>query len=430
MIFWLLVAAAALAAALAMALPLLRRPVSASSESVRGLAVYKDQLAEIARDRASGLMSDAEAAAARTEIERRILKSAEAPSASPTADAGARMLLAGLVIGAIPAGALALYLALGSPNAPATLPAVAIDDSLSPDALAEFAQTLLAQNRAADAARALTRAAAKAPQRADLRSQLGEALVAADNGQVGEAARAAFRETLAFDARDPRARFYLGLARAQDGDAAGAVDDWLALEAEAAPDAPWLALLAERLQAAAAEAGIDLTARRGARPARGPSAADMAAAEKMSPAERQQMVRGMVDGLAQRLEENPGDIEGWRRLARAREVLGDQPGVIEALRRATLAAPERVDLLVDYGRALHPPGTAAETIAPEFIVLMRRVLALDPNNAEALFFVGEAEARAGNPTEARVHWERLLARIDPKEPLHRMIGERLKTLAP
>ena len=64
------------------------------------------------------------------------------------------------------------------------------------------------------------------------------------------------------------------------------------------------------------------------------------------------------------------------------------------------------------------------------MTLMRRILALDPNNAEGLFFVGEAEARAGNAAEARALWGRLLARVDPKEPLYKMIDERLKKLDP
>jgi cytochrome c-type biogenesis protein CcmH len=148
----------------------------------------------------------------------------------------------------------------------------------------------------------------------------------------------------------------------------------------------------------------------------------------MAPSDRQQMIRLMVEGLAQRLEDNPGDVEGWQRLARARRVLGEEAGAIEALRRATEAAPTRLDVLLEYARALHPPGSPPEAVTPDLILLMRRILALDPNNPEGLFFVGEAEARAGNAGEARALWGRLLARVDPKEPLYKMIDERLKKL--
>jgi cytochrome c-type biogenesis protein CcmH len=60
----------------------------------------------------------------------------------------------------------------------------------------------------------------------------------------------------------------------------------------------------------------------------------MQAAQDMSPEERQAMIRGMVDGLAQRLEDEPEDIDGWLRLARAYAVLGERAEAIDALERA------------------------------------------------------------------------------------------------
>lgn len=56
---------------------------------------------------------------------------------------------------------------------------------------------------------------------------------------------------------------------------------------------------------------------------RGPSQEDIAAAMEMSEADRTEMIRGMVDGLAARLAESPQDAPGWTRLIRARLVLGD-----------------------------------------------------------------------------------------------------------
>ena len=429
MMFWLLALLILAIAGGALIGPLLRRP-QALPEATRGLAIYRDQLAEIGRDREAGLISDAEAEAARTEIERRILKASEEPPVAVAAESGLRLFLAGLVLGSVPAGALALYLAVGTPNAPNLMPDFTgiADEGVSADQLADMARTQLGQDRVAEAAETLDRASAKAPHRADLRSLLGEARVAMADGQVSEPARQAFRTALTLDARDPRARFYLGLARAQDGDTKGAIEDWLRLEADSAPDAPWRPMLAERLKSAAVEAGVDLDARRSDAAPRGPTAADVAAAQQMAPSDRQQMIRGMVEGLAQRLEGNPGDVEGWLRLARARRVLGEEAAATDALRRAAEVAPARVDVLVDYARALHPPGSPPERVTPDFILLMRRIMALDPNNPEALFFVGEDEARTGNKAEARALWGRLLARVDPKEPLYKMIDDRLKAL--
>ena len=428
MTFWLIVVVTLAVVGIFLIHPLLRRAQEAAPEATRGLAIYRDQLAEVDRDRDAGLITEAEAEAARTEIERRILKAADEPTAEVDAAPGLRQFLAGLLLGVVPASAVALYLAVGMPSAPSQMEFATAHESMSADQLADLARLQVAQDRLLEAADSYARAAAKAPQRADLRSLLGEARVAASNGQVSELARTAFREAIGLDPREPRARFYLGLARAQDGDLKGAVDDWLALEADSPPEAAWRPMLAERLRLAAADAGIDLDARRAEAAPRGPSAADIAAAQQMSPGDRQQMVRGMVDGLAARLADNPGDVEGWLRLARARRVLGEEAAATEALRRASEAAPTRVDVLVEYARALHPPGTSPETVSPDFVALMRRILSLDGNNPEALFFVGEAEVRAGNKAEAKALWGRLLARVDPKEPLHKMIDERIKAL--
>ncbi len=427
MIFWPIAILVLILAGAALTWPLLRRAPT-MPEATRGLAIYRDQLAEIERDLEAGLITETEAKSARTEIERRILKAAEQQPDQAASEPGVRMFLAGLILGAVPAATVALYLAVGTPNAPDLVMSAASDEAMTADQLAELARRQVAQYRLEQAVETFTRAAARAPHRADLRSLLGEVRVAAADGNVTEMAQLAFREAISLDPRDPRARFYLGLARAQDGDLKGAIDDWLRLEADSGTDAAWRPMLAERLKLAADEAGIDLEARRAELAPRGPTAADVAAARQMSPADRQQMIRGMVDGLAARLADDPADVEGWLRLARARRVLGEEADATEALRRATEAAPTRVDVLVEYARALHPPGSVPETVTPGFVSLMRRILALDSNNPEALFFVGEAEARAGNKTEARALWGRLLARVDPKEPLHKMIGERIKAL--
>ena len=56
---------------------------------------------------------------------------------------------------------------------------------------------------------------------------------------------------------------------------------------------------------------------------RGPSSEDVRAAQQMSPEDRQAMIRGMVDGLAEKLKQNPDDLDGWLRLARSYGVLDE-----------------------------------------------------------------------------------------------------------
>ena len=55
----------------------------------------------------------------------------------------------------------------------------------------------------------------------------------------------------------------------------------------------------------------------------GPSQADVEAAQKMNPADQNQMIDGMIARLAERLKVNGDDVAGWQRLLRAYKVLGD-----------------------------------------------------------------------------------------------------------
>ena len=56
--------------------------------------------------------------------------------------------------------------------------------------------------------------------------------------------------------------------------------------------------------------------------------------EAMPPPERDAVIRSMVDGLADRLESSPRDVEGWTRLMRSRVVLGEREGAATAFRKA------------------------------------------------------------------------------------------------
>jgi len=66
----------------------------------------------------------------------------------------------------------------------------------------------------------------------------------------------------------------------------------------------------------------------------GPTTKDIAAAQSMSPEERQAMIRSMVERLAARLDQNPDDKEGWTRLAHAYDVLGETEKAQAARARA------------------------------------------------------------------------------------------------
>src|SRR5438477_12997916 len=117
-----LLAALTTATVAALLLPLLRSRVAVPSRLDNDLAVYRDQLAEVERERAAGSLPEADASAARTEIERRLLAAAELDSslgARHASDASSwhRFLTPALCL-VIPLFALGLYLRIGQPALP------------------------------------------------------------------------------------------------------------------------------------------------------------------------------------------------------------------------------------------------------------------------------------------------------------------------
>ncbi|GLH80692.1 c-type cytochrome biogenesis protein CcmI [Bradyrhizobium sp. SSBR45G] len=211
--------------------------------------------------------------------------------------------------------------------------------------------------RFAEAAQAYGRATELRPGSAEYRSARGEALVRAADGTVTSDAHADFDEALRLDPKDARARFFIGVVKEQEGDKKGAMADWTAIVSEADPNEPWLPDLKQRLDALRRELGEndsspspvrpDLSAERMQQLLRsgqtaasetaephGPRAADIRKAEMMSTDDRNLMIRGMVDGLAARLEQSPRDAEGWIKLIRSRVVLGEVEAAKQSLQRA------------------------------------------------------------------------------------------------
>ncbi|MBO0737835.1 MAG: tetratricopeptide repeat protein, partial [Alphaproteobacteria bacterium] len=188
-------------------------------------------------------------------------------------------------------------------------------------------RTFAKLGRFPDARDAYQRAIALAPNEPQLHAALGEMMVIAAGGTVSPEAEGEFAKA----GNDPRARFYGAQAALQRGDPATAKSTLRALLADAPADAPWRQAVAERLAEIDPEASTPPSAP-------GPSAKDVAAAQAMSPQQRQAMIRGMVDRLAARLQKNPDDKEGWARLAHAYDVLGEADKA-QAARARAAASP-------------------------------------------------------------------------------------------
>lgn len=455
----------ALLAAVALAFvlwPLLRTQNRAMTRRSHDLAVYRAQLAEVAQDQDRGVLSETEAAAARVEIQRRLLRADAADGADAQKDgmSPAVRAVSLMAIVLVPLLGGGLYLANGRPEAAgfdrafaqaqaehearlraeteqliARLQQRLETEPQRVDGWLLLAHSLLAVNRSAEAVEAVSRAIGLDPDNPEAYALRGEAQTQAAEGSVTPAAQRDFHAALSRDPQHPGARYYLGLARLQEGDVRGAYDDWYGLAAEAPSDAGWLDLVQRRLRELAPRLGIALAeAVPPARPAAaagaaGPSREQMDAAQQMSDAERTEMIRGMVDRLAQRLEENPDDAEGWLRLARAREVLGETDAAREALRRAVALQPGRVEARVALAFSLAGPAVKSrDPLPPEAVAEFREVLAIEPQHAQALWFVGRGAYEAGDKAGAGRYWNSLLALLPPDSPEARELSQRIKSL--
>jgi cytochrome c-type biogenesis protein CcmH len=332
--------------------------------------VYQDQLKEIDRDRAVGLIGDAEAESARVEISRRLLAAVDAERAVPTqsgAIANARhRRAAGIAIVIVPLVALTLYLKLGSPNIPGQSAFARANDSADDRSIASLVNQVedhLARNpsdgagwevlapvylrlgRFSDAVNARKKAIALNGDSPVRESDLGEALVAAADGVVTDEAKRAFQRAVAGDAHNPKARYFIGLSDEQDGNRDEAAKEWRALLEDAPADAPWKDLVRADLArvSKASPASTD------------PTAEDIAAAENMPQAQRSEMIRGMVQRLANQLHADGKDVDGWVRLVRAYAVLGERDKAKDAAteaRRALSDEPDQIKRIDDLVKGL------------------------------------------------------------------------------
>lgn len=467
---WLILGAMTLAAMALVLLPLWRRQGGVVRRQAYDIAVYRDQLDEIGRERERGVVTEEEAEAARAEIERRLLIAAKseepADSAGSSLSSRRPIVLAACAIAiSLPLAAGIGYLYLGSPGlsgqpfAGRTPPggpshaeigvlAAKLAKKLkqSPGNLEGWlllASTYSQMKRYDDAARAYARAiplVSEQPQAlSDITSAYGEALMLASGGVITPVARAAFAQALAKDKANARASYYLGLALLQEGKSKEALRMWTALAGRAPADAPWLAELRNRIARIAKEQGIDLgklgpaadpaaAIGRGEAPPPGPDQADIEAASRMSGNERQAMIESMVARLATRLESEPEDFDGWRRLGRAYTVLGRHQAARDAYGRAAELRPKDVPVLLAYAGALLEAAGRPQSLPGEFIAIMRRVAAIDPENQEGMWYLGWAASETGDDEEAIRLWRRLLGQLPPGSPKKAMIEQAIEAL--
>ena len=317
----------------------------------RDVAFYQAQEREIERQIAAGVMSAEEGQAAKAEAGRKLLALARTSQQAGNGSArGAKLASVALLV-AIPALTLPLYFRLGQPGAPDLPYALRADIDRSEadirrliarlDAhLAESPQdargwelalpVYIRLGRFEDAVVAATRLLDLKGESAERLTTLAEAKIFTANGRVDEDTAQLLARALALEPAYSKARFYAALGRENRGDIAGALSDFKALATDVTEPAEQQAVGAQIAR---------LSKMQGTG-----SAAD--AIKALSEADRQQVIRGMVDTLSERLRTKGGSPEEWQRLIRAFTALGEKDKAKAALAEARVAHSQNNDALL------------------------------------------------------------------------------------
>ena len=365
------------------------------------LRVYRDQLSEVDRDVARGVLNDTDAERVRTEISRRILAVDATLNQSQASQGQTKPMSRGLLGGVaaiIGLGAFGIYTQLGAPGygdlrlqdrieqaaelraarpdqatAEASVPPNPAPTDENDEYIALVEQLRKAISQRPDDLRGyrlLVRAEARlgnlvAAHQAQERvielsggqdapiselTDYADMMILAAGGFVSPEAEQVLTLVLERESSNPIALYYWGLLERQTGRPDTAFRIWDQLLRRGPAQAPWIEPILAQIEEVAAVAGVRYQIPQ-IGTGRGPTDDDIAAAQDMSPAQRMEMIQGMVSGLSDRLATEGGPPQDWAQLIsalgvlgrmdqaaaifdNAREVFGDDPGAMDMINQA------------------------------------------------------------------------------------------------
>ncbi|MDC0062791.1 c-type cytochrome biogenesis protein CcmI, partial [Candidatus Puniceispirillum sp.] len=258
-------------------------------------------------------------------------------------------------------------------------------------------------------------------------AMLAEALSRAADGQITVPARALIKTVLKANPKEPRAMFLAGLAAFQDGDNAIAIRIWQNLLAISRPNAPWISTVRDNIKSAAEAGNITFDPADTTQPT-GPDAIALADAATMTEDEQNEMIAGMVQRLRDRLVEEPDDTNGWLRLARAYNVLGQAENALDALFNGAKSTPDNLDLQLALLEQILSMGTTKAEIERAKLVLATGEK-IAPKNPQILFFKGHLAQLSGEPERARTAWQKLQDILDPESDAAKALKAEIEKLS-
>jgi cytochrome c-type biogenesis protein CcmH len=233
------------------------------------------------------------------------------------------------------------------------------------------------------------------------------------DGIVTPAAHAAFAAAVQAETGNDVARYYLGLAAGQAGEPEKAISEFQTLLAEIPEDSPMRAEIAKRIAEAAKAAGLAMPQlAKGTPPeAQDPDDAAVDAASAMPTGAQKDMIAAMVAKLAARMVAEPGDVDGWMRLARAYVVMGERDKGADAYERAVALKPGEVGIRLVAVEGMLSGLKPDDGLPPRAMAMLRQVQEVAPEQPEVLWYMGIAAARDANPASAKRYWGKLLAKL-------------------
>jgi len=276
MTFWIVAGALSVVSLLVLAWPLLKkRPTRSQPENVQ-LAVYKTQLIEVDRDLERGVIGEVEADAARTEVQRRLIRAAEEKDENLRPVSGlVKVVCLGFTLLVLPAGAFGLYGAIGAPGAPDKPLAERTEEQKQAAEWEQFnamAEKLAARlketpndlkgwamlgrsyrvlNRLEDSLKAYEKAFALAPADTEIALAYAETMIFFDDNIVSAKARSILEKIVSAEPKNLKARYYYGLVLSETAEELPkAIAVWKSLEADSPPTATWLTSLKEQIRRA------------------------------------------------------------------------------------------------------------------------------------------------------------------------------------
>lgn len=373
MLLWILFAILTAGALGAVLGPLFRQPEVNENRDLYDVAVYKDQLREIEQDIERGLISEQEARTAKTEISRRLLKSAEKLEKNTTSGKAGNIppksaIFASLIL--VPVLSLGMYIRFGYPTPPPPLTCIQkasrfeqtkeLTHVLELVAKAEghlakqpddprgwfsLAPIYLRLQCYKEAANAYKKVMELKGINGELLAEYGEAVVRANKGLITPEAESAFRRSLKLEPGRMLPRIRLIMALEQDSKKEEAAKAWAKIYEEKDSSIPLKRMAQMRYKALTGkelDGGIK-QAQKKENTLANPSSEDIKAAGEMSAEDRSAMIQNMVSGLAERLSEKGGTLQEWMRLIRAYNVLGKKDQALKALKDAKENLKSNVD---------------------------------------------------------------------------------------